>query len=58
MRNFKEKVQLFNVFFCKQCSLIANSSSLPVEIKYIADKRLFTDTFSDRDIGKIIENLD
>ena len=56
--NFKEKAQLFNIFFSKQCSLIPNNSSLPADVNYITDKRLSTVTFSARDIGKIIQNLD
>ena len=42
----------------KQCSLISNNSSLPADVNYITDKRLSTVTFSARDIGKIIQNLD
>ena len=56
--DFKEKAQLFNIFFSKQCSLIPNNSSLPADVNYITDKRLSTVTFSARDIGKIIQNLD
>ena len=58
MTDFKEKAQLFNIFFSKQCSLIPNNSSLPADVNYITDKRLSTVTFSARDIGKIIQNLD
>ena len=42
----------------KQCSLISNNSSLPADVNYITDERLSTVTFSARDIGKIIQNLD
>ena len=56
--DFKEKAQLFNIFFSKQCSLIPNNSSLPADVNYITEKRLSTVTFSVRDIGKIIQNLD
>ena len=55
---FKEKTKLFNLLFSKQCSVIPNNSSLPAEINYITDKRLSTVTFSVKDIGKIIRNLD
>ena len=58
MTDFKEKAQLFNIFFSKQCSLIPNNSSLPADVNYITDKRLSTVTFSARDIRKIIQNLD
>ena len=54
----REKSQLFRIFFSKQCSLIPNNSSLPADVNYITDKRLSTVTFSARDIGKIIQNLD
>ena len=40
--DFKEKAQLFNIFFSKQCSLIPNNSSLPADVNYITDKRLST----------------
>ena len=56
--DFKEKAQLFNIFFSKQCSLIPNNSSLPADGNYIIDKRLCNCTFSARDIGKIIQNPD
>ena len=56
--DFKEKAQLFNIFFSKHCSVIPNNSSLPADVNYITDKRLSTVTFSARDIGKIIQNLD
>ena len=57
--DFREKKkQLFNISFSKQCSLIPNNSSLPAHVNYITDKRLSTGTFSARDIGKIIQNLD
>ena len=54
----RKKAQLFNIFFWKQCSLIPNNSSLPAGINYITDKRVSTVTFSARDIGKIVQNLD
>ena len=56
--HFKEKKQLFNIFFSKQCSLIPNNSSLPADINYTTEKRPSAVTFSARDIGKIIQNLD
>ena len=36
--DFKEKVQLFNVFFSKQRSLIPNNNFLPADVNYITDK--------------------
>ena len=56
--DFKEKAQLFNIFFSKHCSVIPNNSSLPADVNYITDKRLSTVTFSARDIEKIVQNLD
>ena len=58
MTDFKEKAQLFNIFFSKQCSLIPNNSSLITDVNYITDKRLSIVPFSARDIGKIIQDLD
>ena len=57
INDFKEKAELFSIFFSKQCSLIPNNSSLSADINYITDKRQFTVTFSAKDIGKIIQNL-
>ena len=45
-------------FFSKQCFLIPNKSSLRSYVNYINDKRLSTVTFSAKNIGKIIQNLD
>ena len=56
--DFKEKAKLFNSLFSKQCSLITNQSKLPTNPSYLTDKLLSTITFSDEDIGKIIQSLD
>ena len=42
LTDFKEKTELFNSFFSKQCSLISSNSSLPSYINYTAEKRLST----------------
>ena len=42
----------------KQCSLISNSSELPLNVHYTTEKRLNTLNFSNNDIEKIIQNLD
>ena len=55
---FKEKAELFNSFFSKQCSLVSNNSSLPNYINFSTDKRLATVALSVEAIGKIIQNLD
>ena len=56
--DFKKKAELFNSFFAKQCSLISNSSELPLNLHYTTEKRLNTLNFSYNDIEKIIQNLD
>ena len=56
--DFKEKAELFNSFFAKQCSLIKNSSKLPSLLHYLTDNRLSSVRFSQDDIAKIIQNLD
>ena len=55
--NFKEKAKLFNSFFAGQCSLVTNASKLPSIFTLYTDNRLSTVTFSQDDIGKIIQNL-
>ena len=55
--NFKEKAELFNSFFADQCSLMSNASKLPSNFTLYTDNRLSTVTFSQDDIGKIIQNL-
>ena len=52
--DFKKKAELFNSFFAKQCSLISNSSELPLNLHYVTEKRLHTLSFSNNDIEKII----
>ena len=54
---FKEKAELFDSFFFKQCSFITNNSKLPASPSYLTDKRLSTITFSADDIGKIMRSL-
>ena len=56
--DFKKKAELFNSFFAKQCSLIGNSTELPLNLHYTTDKRLNTSNFSNNDIKKIIQKLD
>ena len=56
--DFKEKAQLFNISFSKQCSIFLINSFLPADVNYITDKRLSTVTFSAKDFGKIIQNFD
>ena len=56
--DYKEKAELFNAFFAKQCSLIKNSSKLPSHLHYLTDNRLSSVSFSQDGIAKIIQNLD
>ena len=58
MTDFKEKTELFNSIFAKQCSLIKNSSKLPSHLHYLTDNRLSSVRFSQDDIAKITQNLD
>ena len=58
MTDFKEKAKLFHVFFAKQCSLIKNSSKLPSHLHYLTDNRLSSESFSQDEIAKMIQNLD
>ena len=39
--DFKEKAELFNSFFAKQCSLIKNESKLPPQLHLLTDKRFY-----------------
>ena len=55
--DFKEKAELFNSFFAKQCSLIKNESKLPPRLHFLTNKRLSTVKFVNNDILKIIQNL-
>ena len=50
--------KLFNCFFSKQCSILANHSELPTSLSFRTVKRLSSVTFSAEDIGKIIQGLD
>ena len=53
----KEKAELFNSFFVKQCSQIKNDSKLPPRLHFLTDKRLSTLKFVNTGILKIIKNL-
>ena len=56
--DFKEKAELFNALFAKQCSLMKNSSKLPSHLHYLTDNRLSSVSCSQDDFAKIIQNLD
>ena len=55
--DFKEKAELFNSFFAKQCSLIRNDSELPTSLTFYTNNQLSTVSFSHENVGKIIQNL-
>ena len=56
--NFKEKAEIFNNCFVKQCSLINTNSDLPSVLSKTTHKSLSTIHFTSDDILKIIKNLD
>ena len=56
--DFKEKKEIFNNFFAKQCSLINTNNDLLSVLSKKTHKSLSTIHFTSYDILKIIENLD
>ena len=58
MTDFKEKAELFNAFFAKQCSLIKSNSQLPSHLHYLTDNRLSSASFSQGNIAKMIQKFD
>ena len=56
--DFKEKREIFNSFFAKQCSLIDNGSTLLSRFPWITEKSLSDVDFSLEDIKNIISKLD
>ena len=57
VRNFKEKAELFNSFFAKQCSVKDNVSEIPSFLHPKTDKSLSNITFTEKDIEKVIQIL-
>ena len=55
---FKKKDEVFNCFFSKQCSHMANYSEIPSILSSRTYKRLSSVTFSVEDIRKIIQGTD
>ena len=53
-----KKVELLNSFFAKQCSIIDNRSKIPSFLNSKADKSLSNITFTEKNIEKVIQNLD
>ena len=56
--NFKNKTELLNSLFDKQCTVINNGSSLQLELSLKTNNFLSNITFSSNEILKIIQNLD
>ena len=54
--DFKEKAQIFNNFFTKQCTLVENTSKLPIDA-FKRRNNLSTISFTKDDIAKIIKNV-
>ena len=54
--DFKEKADLFNEFFCKQCTPVANDSTLPTLLE-TPNETLSSLEIIASDIGKIIKAL-
>ena len=56
--DFREKAELFNTFFAEQCSLPKNNSELPNYLLFLTEKRLSDVQILNKNIIKIINNLD
>ena len=55
--DFKEKAQIFNNFFAKQCTLVENTSKIPIDFSKRTNNLLSTISFTKDDIANIIKNL-
>ena len=55
--DFKEKVQIFNNVFAKQCTLVENTSKLPIDSFKRTYNLLSAISFTKDDFAKIIKNL-
>ena len=56
--DLKKKVELFNLFFAKQCAIIDNSTDFPSNFLKKTDKSVSAITFTCDDITTLIKNLD
>ena len=56
--NFKEKANLFNKYFSRQCNPLPNNNKLPENQTYIAETKLSFYDIEYEDIYKIIKTLD
>ena len=55
--DFKEKAQIFNNFFAKQCTLVKNTSKLPIDSSKRTNNLFPTISFAKDGIANIIKNL-
>ena len=56
--DFKEKAELFNLFFTEQCSLPKNNNKVPNNLLFLTEKRFSNVQVSNENIIKMINNLD
>ena len=56
--DFKEKTELFNSFFYTQYSVINNASKIPSTLHLKTEKSLSSIMFTEKDIEKLMPNLD
>ena len=57
MKIYKQKPEIINSHFSKQCTLINNTSKIPSECPWKSNEFLSSIIFEINDIGKIIKNL-
>ena len=55
--DFKEKTQIFNNFFAKQCTLVENTTKLPIGSSKRTNNLLSAISFTKDDTANIIKNL-
>ena len=55
--DFKEKAQIFNDFFAKQCMLVENTSKLPIDSFKRTNNLLLPILFKKDSVAKIINNV-
>ena len=56
--DFKQKAEIFNSYFSKQCTPLINNSKIPSESPLKSNESLSCITFEINDIEKIIKNFD
>ena len=56
--DFKEKSEIFNNFFAKQCTIVNNTSQFPTDPLKRTNNCLSMISFTKYDIAKITKNLD